>query len=82
MSRRRRLTTTQKRDAIMRCDDIAAALRELAMSVMNRHAKISDTDCALRLAGSVERLRDRIWKYPIDRRDLPSAEQAQRRARH
>lgn len=81
MSRRRRLTTTQKRDAIMRCDDIAAALRELAMSVMNRHAKISDTDCALRLAASVERLRDRVWRYPVTR-DLPGTEQAQRRARH
>ena len=68
MSRRRRLTTTQKRDAIMRCDDISAALKSLAMETLNRHAKISDTDHALRLAESVERLRDRIWRYPAERR--------------
>ena len=82
MSRRRHLTGAQKRDALMQCDHISKALRSLAMETLNRHARISDVDCALRLAASVDRLRDRIWKSPIDRRDLPGTEQAQRRARH
>ena len=68
MSRRRRLTTTQKRDAIMRCDDISAALRSLAMETLNGHARIADVEHALRLAASVDRLRDRIWRYPAERR--------------
>ncbi len=69
MSRRRRtLTANQKRDALMQCDHISRALRSLAMETLNRHAKISDTDCVLRMAASVERLRDRIWKYPAERR--------------
>ncbi len=69
MSRRRKtLTANQKRDALMQCDHISRALRSLAMETLNRHAKISDTDHALRLAGSVERLRDRIWRYPAERR--------------
>lgn len=69
MSRRRRtLDLNRKRSALLRCDDISAALKSLAMEVMNRHARISDVDHALRLAGSVERLRDRIWRYPAERR--------------
>ena len=69
MSRRRKtLTANQKRDALMQCDHISRALRSLAMATLNRHAKISDTDCVLRMAASVERLRDRIWKYPAERR--------------
>ncbi|NMQ20985.1 hypothetical protein E4P82_18400 [Candidatus Competibacter phosphatis] len=69
MSRRRKtLTANQKRDALMQCDHISRALRSLAMETLNRHAKISDTDHALRLAASVERLKGRIWKYPAERR--------------
>ena len=73
MSRRRSLTAAQKRSAIMQCDHISRALRELAMETLNRHARISDTDCALRLAASVERPRDRIWRYPAERRMTPAA---------
>lgn len=75
MSRRRSLTAAQKRDAIMQCDRISRQLRELAMETLNGHARISDTDCALRLAASVERLRDRIWRYPAERRMTPAARQ-------
>lgn len=80
MSSRRSLTAAQKRDAIMQCDHISKALRELAMGTLNRRAKISDTGHALRLANSIERLRDRIWKYPVTR-DLPGTALAQHRAR-
>lgn len=73
MSRRRSLTAAQKRDALLQCDHISRALRSLAMETLNRHARISDTDCALRLAASVERLRDRIWRYPAERRMTPAA---------
>lgn len=78
MSRRRTLTAAQKRSALVQIDRISAALKALAMETLNRHAKISDTDHALRLAGSVERLRDRIWKYPAERR---KAEQEANRKR-
>lgn len=80
MTRRRTLTVNQKRDALMQCDHISRALRSLAMETLNRHAKIADTDHALRLAASVERLRDRIWRYQVTR-DLASAEPATKRAR-
>lgn len=81
MSRRRRhLSANRKKSALLRLDDISAALRSLAMETLNRHAKIADTDHALRLAASVERLRDRIWRYQVTR-DLASAEPATKRAR-
>lgn len=81
MSRRRRtLDLNRKRSALLRLDDISAALKSLAMEVMNRHARISDVDHALRLAGSVERLRDRIWRYPAERRKAEEAANRKRAA--
>ena len=81
MSRKRRiLTADQKKSALVQIDRISAALKSLAMDVLNKNARIQDVDHALRLAASVERLRDKIWKYPVTR-DLPSAKPPQRRAR-
>lgn len=65
MSRRRRtLDLNRKRSALLRCDDISAALKSLAMETLNGHARIADVEHALRLAASVERLRGNIADYP------------------
>ncbi len=64
MSNSRALTTNRKKSALMRCDDIAAALRSLAMEVLNNHANISDVDHALKLMDGIHRLRRNIEGYP------------------
>lgn len=78
MTRRRTLTAAQKRDALLQIDRISSALKSLAMGTLNHHARIADVDHALRLAASIERLRDRIWRYPAERR---KAEEAANRRR-
>lgn len=66
MSRRRRtLDLNRKRSALLRLDDISAALRSLAMETLNGHARISDVERALRLAESTQRLRRNIADYPV-----------------
>lgn len=66
MSRRRRtLDLNRKRSALLRCDDISAALKSLAMETLNGHARISDVEHALRLAESTQRLRRNIADYPV-----------------
>ena len=66
MSRRRRtLGLNRKKSALLRLDDISAALRSLAMETLNGHARISDVERALRLAESTQRLRRNIADYPV-----------------
>ena len=66
MSRRRRtLDLNRKRSALLRLDDISAALKSLAMETLNGHARISDVERALRLAESTQRLRRNIADYPV-----------------
>lgn len=71
---RRGLPKRLKRSAVLRCEDIEAALVSLLMEVLNGHAYAADLDKVNALAYQVQRLRCRFEDYP----ELPDTRETRR----
>lgn len=71
---RRGLPRQLKKSAVLRCDDIEAALVSLLMEVLNGHAYAADLDRVNALAYQVRRLRCRFEEYP----ELPDTPETRR----